>query len=113
MILMTRTVEKDKELQIYSRLPELARLLLYMFVSEKKSSLPLSHVTEKLENCYRITLTESEMKDHIELLAKELPDWLVLHKNSEKIPFVKIDRRADLSVITSKLEASIKAKYDS
>lgn len=48
LISMTRTAENEKEIKMYSRLPELARLTRNLFVSEKKSVLPLDMVVEKL-----------------------------------------------------------------
>ncbi|KAK9881490.1 hypothetical protein WA026_016373 [Henosepilachna vigintioctopunctata] len=106
---MTRSADKEEEIKIYSRLPELARLTRNLFVSEKKGVLPLDVVVEKLGNCYRFTLTKTEMENHIKLLAKELTDWVVLH-NIRNAVFVKLDKKADLSNIISKLEDLSKEK---
>lgn len=48
LISMTRSADYEKELLMYSRLPELARLTRNLFVSEKKGVLPLDVVVEKI-----------------------------------------------------------------
>lgn len=48
LISMTRSADHEKEMKMYSRLPELARLTRNLFVSEKKCVLPLDVVIEKL-----------------------------------------------------------------
>ncbi|XP_045463668.1 DNA replication factor Cdt1 [Harmonia axyridis] len=111
LISMTRSVDKEQELKLYSRLPELARLTKNLFVSEKKSVLKLDDVVEKLGNCYRISLTKTEMEDHIKLLVKELPEWLVLHQSISKIWFLKqLNRDAEVNLMRNKLEEIVKIK---
>ncbi|XP_044752271.1 DNA replication factor Cdt1 [Coccinella septempunctata] len=113
LISMTRSVDKEQELKIYSRLPELARLTKNLFVSEKKSVLKMDDVVEKLGNCYRISLTKTEMEEHIKLLVKELPEWLVLHQSLSKVWFLKqLNRDADVNLMRNKLEMILKAKSD-
>ncbi|KAJ8932814.1 hypothetical protein NQ318_015982 [Aromia moschata] len=50
LLSMTRSADKEKEVLMYSRLPEIARLTRNLFVSEKKGVLPLDTVVEKLES---------------------------------------------------------------
>lgn len=58
---MTRTSEQDIEAIQYSRLPEIARILRCVFVTEKKGSLPLDVVLEKVGNSYRSSLSHSKL----------------------------------------------------
>ncbi|CAG9824934.1 unnamed protein product [Phaedon cochleariae] len=108
---MTRSADKEKEVLIYSRLPEIARLTRNLFVSEKKSVLPLDVVVEKLGNCYRVHLTKTEMEDHLKAIAKEVPLWLVFH-NIRNCVYLKLAKNSDLSVILYKLEHLVKTKSE-
>jgi len=62
---MTRTPNADKEAALYSRLPELAKLIRNIFVAEKKGVLPMEAVIQKLDNSFRMKLTLQEMEEHI------------------------------------------------
>lgn len=109
---MTRSADKEKEVLMYSRLPELARLTRNLFVSEKKGVLPLEAVVEKLGNCYRAYLTKIEMEDHLKLIAKEVPKWLVFHDIRNSI-YLKLAKNSDLSIVINKLESLAKQKSES
>ncbi|XP_018577733.1 DNA replication factor Cdt1 [Anoplophora glabripennis] len=112
LISMTRSADKEKEVLMYSRLPELARLTRNLFVSEKKGVLPLETVVEKLGNCYRAHLTKTDMEDHLKLIAKEAPQWLVFH-DIRNCVYLKLAKNADLSVVVHKLENLAKQKSES
>lgn len=56
---MTRTSAQDKEASQYSRLPEIARILRNVFVTEKKGALPVETVLEKVGNSYRTAMSLS------------------------------------------------------
>ncbi|CAH1372833.1 unnamed protein product [Tenebrio molitor] len=103
LVSMTRTVDKEKEVQMYSRLPEIARLARSLFVSEKKGVLELDIVVEKLGNSYRCSLNKTEMEQHLLAISKEVPGWLVFHKLRSSV-FLKLAKNADLSVVLNKLE---------
>ncbi|KAF7281061.1 chromatin licensing and DNA replication factor double parked isoform X2 [Rhynchophorus ferrugineus] len=111
LVSMTRSADKEKEIQMYSRLPEIARLTRNLFVSEKKSVLLLEVVVDKLGNCYRENLTKTELEDHLKLIAKEAPSWLVFH-NVRGSVYIKINKNADLSLVTNKLEILCKQKNE-
>lgn len=111
LLSMTRSVDKEKELQQYSRLPELARLTRNLFVSEKKGVLPLDVVVDKLGNCYRGNLTKVEMEDHLKIISKELPCWLMFH-NIRNCVYIKLNKSADLSLVLHRLEDLCKKKSE-
>lgn len=103
LVSITRSVDKEKELQIYSRLPELAKLTRNIYVSEKKNVLPIDTIVDKLGISYRGNLSRCEMEDHLKTLAKDLPTWLIFH-NIRNCIYLKLDKNADLSLVIAKLE---------
>lgn len=111
LVSMTRSADKEKEIKMYSRLPEIARLTRNLYVSEKKSVLLLEIVVDKLGNCYRENLTKTELEDHLKIIAKEAPSWLAFH-NIRNSVYLKINKNADLSLVTNKLEIICKQKNE-
>ncbi|XP_066149289.1 DNA replication factor Cdt1 [Euwallacea fornicatus] len=111
LISMTRSAGKEKEVQLYSRLPEIARLTRNLFVSEKKGVLLLDTVVDKLGNSYRGNLSKAEMEEHLKVIAKELPSWLVFH-DIRNCVYIKLRKNADLSLVLSKLETLCKQKNE-
>ncbi|XP_044270596.1 DNA replication factor Cdt1 [Tribolium madens] len=109
---MTRTADKEKEVQLYSRLPEIARLTRNLFVTEKKSVLELDFVMEKLGNSYRSFLNKAEMENHLKAISNAVPGWLVFHRLRSSV-FLKLAKNADLSQVLNKLEKLAKEKNDS
>jgi len=100
---MTRTPFADKEAALYSRLPELAKLLRNIFVAEKKGVLPMETIIQKLDNSFRTKLTPQEMEDHIRQLCKLLPMWTSIH-NVRKVDYMKLDRNVELAKVIKRLE---------
>nr|CAD7419976.1 unnamed protein product [Timema poppensis] len=101
---MTRSPDQDKEALQYSRLPEIARILRNLFVVEKKGVLPMDFVIQKLGHSYRESLTSLELKEHVHLLLRLLPGWLVLH-NIRSTNYLKLSKNGDMSKVTNKLES--------
>ncbi|XP_043490352.1 DNA replication factor Cdt1 isoform X1 [Polistes fuscatus] len=100
---MTRTPDLDKEATLYSRLPELAKILRSIFVAEKKGVLPLEHVLAKLDNSFRTKLTGAELEEHVRKLCKLLPTWASIH-NVRKTDYLKLAKDVDLIKVTKMLE---------
>nr|CAD7418477.1 unnamed protein product [Timema cristinae] len=101
---MTRSPAQDKEALQYSRLPEIARILRNLFIVEKKGVLLMDFVIQKLGHSYRESLTSFELKEHIHLLLRLLPGWLVLH-NIRNTNYLKLSKNGDMSKVTNKLES--------
>ncbi|KAK2586746.1 hypothetical protein KPH14_011777 [Odynerus spinipes] len=101
--MMTRTPDLDKEATLYSRLPELAKILRSIFVAEKKGVLPLEHVLTKLDNSFRTKLTASELEEHVRKLCKLLPTWASIH-NVRKMDYLKLAKDVDLAKVIKMLE---------
>lgn len=100
---MTRTPNAEKEAVMYSRLPELVKILRNIFVAEKKGILTLEFVITKLENSFRAKLTPAELEEHVRLLCKLLPTWTSIH-NVRKIDYLKLQKEIDLAKIVKRLE---------
>ena len=88
-------------------LPELARIINSVFVTEKKSVLPLRPLIERIQYSHRGILSSSAVEEHIKLLQSVYPEWLtILSRNA--IDYVKVDRKIDSNIVYQKLEDSIK-----
>ena len=103
LMAMTKSAEKEKEMQVCGRLPEIARFVRNLFVTERKAVLPLDVVLEKLGNSYRTNLNKSDMEHHLKVISTKVPGWLVFHKVRNCV-FIKLDKNADLSGVLNKLE---------
>ncbi|KAH8370537.1 hypothetical protein KR093_003987 [Drosophila rubida] len=100
---MTRRPSQDQEVTKYSRLPELARHLRNVFVTERKSVLTLEIIIKKIQNSFRANLTPQDIEVHLKLLAKELPAWVSFHE-VRKTMYIKIAKDQDMNKIIEKLE---------
>ncbi|XP_017472983.1 PREDICTED: DNA replication factor Cdt1 [Rhagoletis zephyria] len=100
---MTRRPSQDQEATMYSRLPELARHLRNVFITERKGVLMLEIVIKKIQNSFRACLTAQEMEAHLKLMAKEVPAWVSFHE-VRKTMYLKIAREMELKKVIAKLE---------
>ncbi|TMW53531.1 hypothetical protein DOY81_001408 [Sarcophaga bullata] len=100
---MTRRPSQDQEAAIYSRLPELARHLRNVFITERKGVLTQEVVIKKIQNSFRTCLTIQEIENHLKLMAKQVPAWLAFHE-VRKTMYLKINKEMDLSKIIERLE---------
>ncbi|XP_043248436.1 DNA replication factor Cdt1 [Colletes gigas] len=100
---MTRTPDADKQASMYSRLPELAKILRNIFVAEKKGVLTMEFVIGKLENSFKAKLTPNELEELIRLLCKLLPTWTSIH-NVRKVDYLKLQKDIDLGKVVKRLE---------
>nr|XP_016940831.1 DNA replication factor Cdt1 [Drosophila suzukii] len=106
---MTRRPSQDQEATKYSRLPELARHLRNVFVTERKGVLTLEVIIKKIQNSFRANLTPQEIEAHLKLLAKELPSWASFHE-VRKTMYLKVAKDMDMNKIIEKLESVANAK---
>ncbi|XP_053962244.1 DNA replication factor Cdt1 [Anastrepha ludens] len=100
---MTRRPSQDQEATMYSRLPELARHLRNVFITERKGVLMLDIVIKKIQNSYRACLTAQEIESHLKLMAKEVPAWVSFHE-VRKSMYLKIVREMELKKVIAQLE---------
>ncbi|XP_026499044.1 DNA replication factor Cdt1 [Vanessa tameamea] len=106
---MTRSSEFEQNYLTYSRLPDLARTLRNIFVTERKNVLALNVVLSKLDSSFKSNVSASDLHKDIKLITEEVPEWIKLHE-MRNTTFLKLDKNTDLKVITSKLENAA-AKY--
>jgi chromatin licensing and DNA replication factor 1 len=107
---MTRRPSQDQESNNYARLPDLARHVRNIFVTESKGVLDLDFVLTKLENSYRERITRNEMKQLLQLLAKETPyNWLTFPHIRDR-DYLKINKQEDLTAIIKQLETKADEK---
>lgn len=106
---MTRTPDHDQKYLIFSRLPDLARTLRNIFVTERKNVLALNIILSKLESSFKANISASDLQRDIKSLTEEAPQFLKLHEIRNNT-YLKLDKNVDLKKMTSKLEA-LTAKY--
>lgn len=58
---MTRSTTENKELEMLSRLPEMARIIRNSFVTEKKAALPWEMIAAKVAASYSSLMSSSEL----------------------------------------------------
>lgn len=107
---MTRRPSQDRQAQKYSRLPELARHLRNVFITEKKGVLPVEIVLQKIENSYKELMTLKEIEEHLKIISKEIPTWLAFHEVRKAI-FIKLARESDFGKVSNQLEEIAKLKF--
>lgn len=109
---MTRRPSQEKEATTYSRLPELARHVRNVFVTERKGVLALDFVLGKIQNSFRATLNNKEIEEHLKLIQKEFPTWISIF-NVKKQMWVKVDKDSKITQfkdVLKKLEEIASAK---
>ncbi|KOB75338.1 Uncharacterized protein OBRU01_07661 [Operophtera brumata] len=109
---MTRPAEHEQKYAIYSRLPDLARTLRNIFVTERKNVLALNIILSKLDSSFKANISASDLQRDIKVLIEEVPEWIKLH-DIRNNTYLKLDKNTELKQISSKLEAlAAKYKYD-
>ncbi|EEB13287.1 DNA replication factor Cdt1, putative [Pediculus humanus corporis] len=106
---MRMTPEQEKETVMYTRLPEIARIIRTTFVNEQKGVLPLEILMEKVQFSYNTSISLSEIENHINHITKIIPDWLsiVIMRN---VKFVKLNRKFDAASAMEKLKKVVEEK---
>lgn len=101
---MTRSTADDQKYLVYCRLPDLARTLRNIFVTERKNVLALNIILSKLDSSFKANVSASDLQRDIKVLTEEMPDWIKLH-DIRNNTYLKLDKNADLQKIICKLEA--------
>lgn len=100
---MMRNPVHEKEIAIYKRLPDLARHVRNVYVTEKKGVLLMEIVLKKIQNSYRGGLNIKETEEHLRLISKEVPNWLTFCEIRKEM-YIRMARDIELATITSKLD---------
>ncbi|XP_050675180.1 DNA replication factor Cdt1-like [Leptidea sinapis] len=106
---MTRSSDKEQKYVIYSRLPDLARTLRNIFVTERKNVLALNIILSKLDNSFKSSVSANDIQRDINILTEAVPEWVKMH-NIRNTSYLKLEKSTDLKTVILKLEAEA-AKY--
>lgn len=99
--------EEIRKQSMSKMLPEIARIINSVFVTEKKAVLPLKSLVERVQYSHNSSISQSSLEEHVQLLHKVIPEWLTL-LNRNTINYVKIDRAIDSNIVYQKLEDNAK-----
>lgn len=100
---MTRRPSQEKEAIVYARLPDLARHVRNVFVTEKKTCLTTELVLGKIMNSFRTSLTVNTLDEHLRLLAKVSEGWISYHE-VQNVKYMKLSRQTDVNQMMDKLK---------
>ncbi|XP_041987368.1 DNA replication factor Cdt1 [Aricia agestis] len=101
---MTRSSENEQQYMIYSRLPDLARTLRNIFVTERKNVLALNVVLSKLDSSFKSNVSSANLQKDIKILNECAPNFIKLHE-IRNTTYIKLDKTVDLQKVVSMLEA--------
>ncbi|XP_071454357.1 DNA replication factor Cdt1 [Hetaerina americana] len=103
LMAMTMSPAEEKHAERLSRLPELARVLRGIYVSERRGVLSLDIVLQKLLDSYKASLNSVELDEHLKLLEGSVQGW-ISRCTIRNAQYIKLSRDADISRVISKLE---------
>ncbi|CAK1545012.1 unnamed protein product [Leptosia nina] len=106
---MTRSSENEQKYMVYTRLPDLARTLRNIFVTERKNVLALNIILSKLDSSFKSNVSSSDLQRDIKILTEVIPDWVKLHE-IRNATYLKLDKNTDLKSVVGKLESEA-SKY--
>lgn len=104
---MTMNTEEINRQAMSKFLPELARIINSVFVTEKKSVLPLKSLLERIQYSHKGIMSVSSIEEHVKLLRSVHPHWLEI-LNRGAVDYVKVDRKIECNVVYRKLEENAK-----
>ncbi|CAK8696284.1 unnamed protein product [Clavelina lepadiformis] len=109
---MIRSDIDEKKIEKLKQLPDVAKSLRTLFVSEKKGSLSMVYLSSKLAKCCPFVATSALMEDHLRLLADVTAPWLSF-TTVRKQEYARLDKDVQISVVLAKLQNQIKLEEKS
>lgn len=106
---LSRSKTQSKELDLLTRLPEVARILRNTFITEKKVALPWETMVNKVSATFSSTIDDRDVDDHLHRIIKETPGWLTVCKVSSGT-YLKINKSIDVNDIIKLLYNILKSK---
>jgi len=103
---MTRNPEQLKRLGQLKKLPELARMIRNLFITEKKAALEVQFSCKKLTSCLPYGTEKSAVEENLRLLTKESKGWLKIHLVGSA-EYFKMDK-TDINRVCQRLELKLK-----
>nr|XP_039256651.1 DNA replication factor Cdt1-like [Styela clava] len=104
---MVRSDNDSRKLQQLIKLPDVARALRMLFVTEKKAALPLEYIADKLDKCCTGILTPAVVQEHVVLLIEHQPTW-ISRTTVRNICYVRMDKGKEMSDIITALQNKVK-----
>ena len=72
----------------------------------------LESILEKLKNSFHGKLSKEEIRDLVQTLVKQVPDWCSIVKSEDtNSEWLKINKKQDLVAVKRKLENEFEQKY--
>ena len=106
---LSKSKSQSKELDMLTRLPEVARILRNTFITERKVALPWEMMVNKVSATFSATIHDRDVDGHLHRLIKESPGWLTVCKVSSGT-YLKINKAMDVNDIIETLKSLIKSK---
>lgn len=108
---MTRSDEAEAELHKLSVLPDIAKGLRMLFLTEKKGSLPFNYISAKLCKSSPSISTAMCMDEHLRFLLTVVGDHLPWIKivSIRGQEFLKLDKSIEISAVLSHLQEKVKS----
>nr|XP_002131268.1 DNA replication factor Cdt1 isoform X1 [Ciona intestinalis] len=104
---MVRSDESEKKIEKMKQLPDVARALRMLFVTEKKASLPLELIVARLAKCCPSVATPVLMEEHVRLLSEHMTSWAIMMSLGKK-EYLKLDKNRDISDVIKELQCKVK-----
>lgn len=90
-------------------LPDIAKIVRHIFLSEGKNVLTLDLLVQKLQLSYKVKITVVDLEKHVRLLCQFVPEWISLF-NLGKADRLKFDKKIPFEKVQKILEALTKKK---
>lgn len=94
---------KEEKIRKLRRLPEIARIVRSIYVTEKKPALEIKIVSKKAVNSYPGNVSEENMLKDLTYLREVTKTWLTYHKIQGK-EYLKINQSMDLNKVVADIE---------
>jgi len=99
---MTRDSALVKRITQLKRLPNLARMLRSLFITEQKAALTMDFTSRKIASSHKGFLSPNEVDEDLRLLSK-LINWATFHV-VQKIEYIKINKHKDINSVCKMLD---------
>eukprot|EP00090_Calanus_glacialis_P004164 TRINITY_DN13076_c0_g1_i1.p1 TRINITY_DN13076_c0_g1~~TRINITY_DN13076_c0_g1_i1.p1 ORF type:complete len:792 (-),score=290.26 TRINITY_DN13076_c0_g1_i1:145-2520(-) len=107
---MTRNPEQIKRLSQLKKLPELARMIRSLFITEKKAALEVQLACKRLTSSLPHGTEKTQVEENMRLLAVESRGWLKIHLVGSA-EYFKMDK-TDINKVCKKLEQKLKDEQE-
>ncbi|XP_070202780.1 DNA replication factor Cdt1-like [Littorina saxatilis] len=106
---LIRDPKEEKKTAMLGRLPTLIRSLRTFFVTEKKPSILMTTVVEKLADSYSTCISQADVEAHLKLLQELAPKWLQVIQIARG-KYIKIDKNMEINQIIADVNNLAKSR---